>query len=115
MFSRRLFVVLAGLALILPQVHADDTKKSDLNGIYAVLASKRFVDLTHAFSTNIPHWKGFDAMKVRTLYTVEKDGFRVEEFCHVGQWGTHVDPPAHFHNGLKTVDQIDLHDMLMPL
>jgi kynurenine formamidase len=54
-------------------------------------------------------------MTVRTLYTIPKDGFHVEEFCHVGQWGTHVDPPAHFHTGLKSVDEIDPKDMLMPL
>ena len=116
MSSRNLFVTLTCVALMLSQAHAADAKKTDnLDDIYAVLASKRFVDLTHAFGTSIPHWKGFQPMKVRTLYTVEKDGFRVEEFCHVGQWGTHVDPPAHFHDGLKTVDEIDPHDMLMPL
>jgi kynurenine formamidase len=54
-------------------------------------------------------------MKERTLYTIDKDGFQVDEICHVGQWGTHVDPPAHFHKGLKTVDQIDPKDMLMQL
>jgi kynurenine formamidase len=87
----------------------------NLMGVYATLASKRFVDLTHTFGTDTPHWKGFGQMKVRTLYTIKKDGFHVDEFCHVGQWGTHVDPPAHFHDGLKTVDQIDPKDMLLPL
>jgi len=90
-------------------------RASDLLEAYATLSGKRFVDLTHAFGTDTPHWKGFGEMKVRTLYTISKDGFHVEEFCHVGQWGTHVDPPAHFHEGLKTVDQIDPKDMLMPL
>src|SRR5437016_10270366 len=89
--------------------------KSDLMGVYATLATKRFVDLTHSFGPDTPHWKGFGEMKVRTLYTIAKDGFHVDEFCHVGQWGTHVDPPAHFHEGKKTVDQIDPKDMLMPL
>jgi kynurenine formamidase len=87
----------------------------ELLSVYATLASKRFVDLTHSFGTDTPHWKGFGQMKVRTLYAIKKDGFHVEEFCHVGQWGTHVDPPAHFHEGLKSVDQIDPKDMLMPL
>jgi len=87
----------------------------DLMKAYATLASKHFIDLTHSFGVTTPHWKGFGEMKRRTLYTIKKDGFHVEEFCHVGQWGTHVDPPAHFHDGLKTVDQIDLKDMLMPL
>jgi kynurenine formamidase len=26
-------------------------------------------------------------------------GFLVHEYRHVGQWGTHVDPPAHFIEG----------------
>ena len=94
---------------------ADAPRQPTLGEIYATLATKRFVDLTHTFGPKTPHWKGFGEMKVRTLYTIDKDGFHVDEFCHVGQWGTHVDPPAHFHEGLKTVDQIDPKDMLMPL
>jgi hypothetical protein len=41
------------------------------------------------------------------------DGWRIfsELFTHVGQWGTHVDPSAHFHKGLRTVDQIELKEM----
>ena len=88
---------------------------AELMPVYSILAGKRFVDLTHAFGPKTPHWKGFGEMTVRTLYTIPKDGFHVEEFCHVGQWGTHVDPPAHFHAGLKSVDEIDPKDMLMPL
>jgi kynurenine formamidase len=126
-----LFSLLAVLPVLLPVARADspptaanegshpaaaaDLKAPNLMGVYATLASKRFVDLTHAFGTDTPHWKGFGEMRVRTLYTIKKDGFHVEEFCHVGQWGTHVDPPAHFHDGLKSVDQIDPKDMLMPL
>jgi kynurenine formamidase len=115
MLNCRLLIALS-VALLMPLAslaHADS--QSDLMGIYTTLASKRFIDLTHTFGVSTPHWKGFGEMKVRTLYTIEKDGFHVEEFCHVGQWGTHVDPPAHFHDGLKTVDQIDPKDMLMPL
>jgi hypothetical protein len=37
--------------------------------------------------------------------------FFSEVFTHVGQWGTHVDPSAHFHKGLRTVDQIELKEM----
>ena len=81
----------------------------------AVIQSHRFVDLTHSFAPGIPHWKGAPNESVKTLYTVGKDGFRINEYCHIGQWGTHVDPPAHFHTGLHTVDQIEPKDMLMPL
>jgi len=57
----------------------------------------------------------------KTIYWYEKqpgmmgDGFFAEIFIHVGQWGTHVDPPAHFHKGLRTVDQIELKEMILPL
>jgi kynurenine formamidase len=92
-----------------------------LAAAYATISSKKFVDLTHAFSPNIPHWKGFDAETVRTLYWYDPkpgtkgSGFFAQSFCHVGQWGTHVDPPAHFARGGRTVDQIDPKEMFMPL
>jgi kynurenine formamidase len=80
-----------------------------------MLSRARYVDLTHTFGPDTPHWKGFGAMTVRALYTIRKDGFHVDLYCHVGQWGTHVDAPAHFHRGLKTVDRIAPRDMLLPL
>ncbi len=92
-----------------------------LDDAWRVIASKRFVDLTHAFGPSIPHWKGFPDEKRETLYGYEPgqgtagSGFFAETFTHVGQWGTHVDPPAHFVKGLRTVDQIDVKEMVLPL
>jgi kynurenine formamidase len=106
--------LLAGIGACLVSVAQADAQP-DLMNVYTTLESRHFIDLTHSFGVTTPHWKGFGEMKRRTLYTIRKDGFHVEEFCHVGQWGTHVDPPAHFHDGLKTVDQIDPKDMLLPL
>jgi kynurenine formamidase len=96
-------------------------ESTDLAQAYATISSKTFVDLTHDFSPDIPHWKGFDRETVRTLYWYDPkpgtkgSGFFAQEFCHVGQWGTHVDPPAHFARGGRTVDQIDPKEMVMPL
>jgi kynurenine formamidase len=94
---------------------ADAPTAENMQRAFAVLHSATFVDLTHAFGPDIPHWKGFSPETVTTLYTIQKDGFHVESFCHVGQWGTHVDPPSHFHDGLKSVDQIDPKDFLLRL
>ena len=96
-------------------VLADSAPEPNLNDVYATLASRRFVDLTHTFGPSSPHWKGFGEEKVTTLYSIKKDGFIVQQFTHVGQWGTHIDPPAHFHEGLRTVDQIPPKEMLLPL
>jgi kynurenine formamidase len=105
--------LLAAVASQLPALTAP--AGPNLQQVYETLHSKRIVDLTHAFGPGIPHWKGFGDEKVRTLFTIAKDGFQVDEFTHVGQWGTHVDPPAHFHSGLLTVDQIDPKDLVLPL
>src|ERR1044071_6758441 len=89
--------------------------------IQKILAGKKFVDLTHAFEPGIPKWKGFPDEKREVAYWYEKgrgsmgEGFFSEVFTHVGQWGTHVDPPAHFIKGLRTVDQIDPKEMILPL
>ena len=79
------------------------------------LRKREFVDLTHAFGTNIPHWKDYEPMKVRNVYEIEKHGFWAQEFTHVGQWGTHCDPPAHFHKGIRTIDKIEPKEMFLPL
>ena len=86
-----------------------------------ILASKRYIDLTHEFAPGIPRWPGFPDEVCKTIYWYEKrpgvmgTGFFSELYTHVGQWGTHVDPPAHFIKGLRTVDQIDPKEMVLPL
>jgi kynurenine formamidase len=96
----------------------DDTS---LWKLQRTLASKKYVDLTHAFAPGIPRWPGFPDETRKTIYWYDKRpdtmgvGFFSELFTHVGQWGTHVDPPAHFIKGLRTVDQIDLKEMILPL
>jgi kynurenine formamidase len=89
--------------------------------IYQVLKEKRYVDLTHAFDSGIPHWPGFPDEKRETLYYYDEgvgsrgSGFFAQRYSLVGQWGTHVDPPAHFVKGLRTVDEIDPREMILPL
>jgi kynurenine formamidase len=87
----------------------------------AVIKSKQFVDLTHAFEPGIPHWPGFSDEKRETLYSYDGakgtmgKGFFAERYTLVGQWGTHCDPPAHFVKGKRTIDQIDVKEMILPL
>jgi kynurenine formamidase len=48
-------------------------------------------------------------------YTIPKDGFRTTYYEMVGQYGTHVDPPAHFAESGITMDKIPLKQMILPL
>jgi kynurenine formamidase len=108
-------LALAPLLLLSPTARCDTASSAALEQAYRTMRQARFVDLTHAFSPTSPHWKGFAPESVTTLFTIARDGFNAEQFCHPGQWGTHVDPPAHFHDGLKTVDQIEPTDFLLRL
>jgi len=98
--------------------HGDEPS---LTRIQQILAGKKYVDLTHAFEPGIPRWPGFPDETRKTIYWYDKrpetmgSGFFAEVFTHVGQWGTHVDPPAHFIKGLRTVDQIDVKEMILAL
>lgn len=116
-------VVACCIAVVLSTAResASQGQPHSLADAYAIIASKQFVDLTHEFSPGIPHWKGFDRETVRTLYWYDRkagtrgSGFFAQVFCHAGQWGTHVDPPAHFVRGGRTVDAITPKEMVMPL
>ncbi|MGH6857491.1 MAG: cyclase family protein [Methylocella sp.] len=97
--------------------------QTSLDDAYHVIASKTFVDLTHAFGSDTPVWSGFGQArmspavdpKTKTPYTIEKDGFRATYYEMIGQYGTHVDPPAHFAQDGITMDKIPLEEMILPL
>jgi kynurenine formamidase len=99
------------------------TQSKSLAEAYRIISSKRFVDLTHSFSPTTPVWKGFGPATFSAAadprsgrpYTIEKDGFRVFFYSTVGQYGTHVDPPAHFDPAGITMDRIPLKQMILPL
>lgn len=102
-------------------VASENASEPSLARIQQILVGKKLVDLTHAFEPGVPHWPGFPDEKRETIYWYEKGrgsmgtGFFAEVYTHVGQWGTHVDPPAHFAKGLRTVDRIELKEMILPL
>jgi kynurenine formamidase len=96
-------------------------KSADLEQALKAIRASKFVDLTHAFEPGIPHWKGLPDEERETLYHYEKgkgtrgEGFLIHRYSFAGQWGTHVDPPAHFVRGLRTIDQISVREMILPL
>ena len=97
--------------------------ETDLARAYRIIAGKQFVDLTHSFGPTTPVWSGFGQAKfspaadpkTREPYTIVKDGFRATFYEMVGQYGTHVDPPAHFAQDGITMDKIPLKQMILPL
>ena len=84
-------------------------------------SARKILPFDSRIRTGIPRWSGFPDEQRQTIYWYDKkpgvmgEGFLAELFTHVGQWGTYVAPPAHFVKGLRTVDQIDLKEMILPL
>ncbi len=114
-------LVLSAVVLFLvAQWNRTAHREPSLSQVWQTLAGKEFVDLTHDFAPGIPHWPGFPDEKAETIFwhdpgVAPGSGFYAQYFAHVGQWGTHADPPAHFVKGGRTLDQIGVKEMLMPL
>jgi kynurenine formamidase len=97
--------------------------QTPLERAYRIIDNKKFVDLTHSFDADTPVWSGFGQAKMKPAedpkthqaYTIEKDGFRATYYEMVGQYGTHVDPPAHFSTNGITMDKIPLKQMILRL
>jgi len=112
-----------GLCIAITAASAKDKKEPSLADALKVIQGKEYVDLTHSFSPTTPVWGGFGQAtmsaasdpKTHRPYTIEKDGFRSIFYSMVGQYGTHVDPPAHFNPDGLTMDQIPLKQMILPL
>jgi len=112
------FAILSA-ACIAPAAHAE----SDLARAYKIIQSKQFVDLTHSFGPETPVWAGFGQAKfspaadpkTKRPYTIKQDGFRTTFYEMVGQYGTHIDPPAHFDENGITMDELPLKQMILPL
>jgi kynurenine formamidase len=116
----KLFCLAVLMFLLLP-VSAHPEEAPSLWKIVEVLQSKQFVDMTHAFYPGIPHWPGFDNEERVTTYYYDQgigkkgSGFLAHEYKIPGQWGTHVDPPAHFVRGKRFLDDISVKEMVLPL
>jgi kynurenine formamidase len=117
-----LALLLAGCATPTPK-STSSTDDHSLAEAWQIIKSKKFVDLTHTFSPTTPVWEGFGQATFSPAadpatgrpYTIAKDGFRAYRYSLVGQYGTHIDPPAHFDPNGKTMDELPVKDMILPL
>jgi kynurenine formamidase len=85
--------------------------------IFSAIGSRRarVVDLSYAIHANLPRWPGDTRVfEAKTNSTVKKDGYFTRNFWMLEHYGTHLDAPAHFPPGKKTVDQIPPGRLLGP-
>lgn len=75
----------------------------------------RWVDLTHELSPETPHWVGWPPLTCEQKMSLEDSIFSAHAYTTVGQYGTHVDSPNHMYKGGRSLDQIAVDEMVMPL
>ncbi len=88
------------------------------------LSRARYIDLTHAMTPNMPVWKGFGAAMFDPSvepatgrpYTYAKDGFEATAYrLATDQFGTQLDPPAHWAPEYPGIDELPATYAVRPL
>ncbi|RLQ89703.1 cyclase family protein [Planomicrobium sp. Y74] len=79
-----------------------------------LLKEKSWVDLTHAFGPESPHFSAFEDAEFKTLFTHD-DGFFAQRFTFPGQYGTHLDAPIHFVRDTRYLHELELKELVLPL
>jgi len=74
-----------------------------------------FFDMTHAISSNFPTYYGYSGLRYRRLAQYSRDGYNSYNLEVSEHLGTHIDAPLHFSEDGKSVDQIEVNDLICPL
>ena len=77
-------------------------------------AAQQVVDLTHPLHEDMPFWPGTAPFVIERLADYDK-GYRMHRFSLWENIGTHVDAPAHFVEGKRSVNELGLSDLVAPV
>jgi kynurenine formamidase len=101
---------------------------SGAHGLWALyegsLKTAKYIDLTHTITPSIPVWHGFGPASFGpTLnpetgkpYTYQKDGFEATAYrLTTDQYGTQLDPPAHWAPEFPAIDELPATFAVRPL
>jgi kynurenine formamidase len=113
----RQFVTAATAGVVLAAIGASAAGASP--GLWQVyddaLSRARYIDLTHDITPNMPVWKGFGPAAFSASidpstgmpYTYAKDGFEATAYrLSTDQFGTQLDPPAHWAPEYPGIDEL---------
>jgi kynurenine formamidase len=90
----------------------------------SALKDAKYVDLTHTLTPSIPVWKGFGPSKFGPTvnpktgepYRYSTDGFEATQYyLSTDQYGTQLDPPAHWAPEYPAIDELPATYAVRPL
>ncbi len=70
--------------------------------------------LSHVLFDGASVFPGDPIPSVEIVNTIDADGFKLELVTTGTHTGTHLDSPGHFHEGGRTVDQLEAEDLVWP-
>jgi len=124
--------VIAVICAVLLPCKSDAADNNSLWGVYEqALKGAKYVDLTHTITPNIPVWAGFadstfapakagadieGFAKSDEIYTYAKHGFEATEYIlRADQFGTQLNPPAHWAPEYPAIDELPATYAIRPL
>ena len=120
-------LLLAANSVPTPKVPTESSV-ADARGLWSIydqlLKNAKCIDLTHTLTPSIPVWKGFDnstfgpALNPETgkPYRYAKDGFEATRYnLSTDQFGTQLDPPAHWAPEYPAIDELPATYAIRPL
>jgi kynurenine formamidase len=112
-------LVAATAAVAIAATGSEQAKAETSTSLWQVynqaLGNARYIDLTHRITPGIPVWKGFGPGKFSAsvdpktgkAYTYAKDGFEATAYqLATDQFGTQLDPPAHWAPEYAGIDEL---------
>jgi kynurenine formamidase len=125
---KRLWMIGIALALVLGTMAAGPAaagRSGDLWNVYNdSLRGAKYIDLTHTLTPRIPVWKGFGPSvfspslnpETGQPYTYGNDGFEATSYrLSTDQFGTQLDPPAHWAPEYAAIDELPATFAVRPL
>jgi kynurenine formamidase len=125
---KRPWALSVALAMAILEVAASPAAAERNSGLWSVysngLRGARYIDLTHTLTPQIPVWKGFGRSafspslnpETGTPYTYAHDGFEATAYTlSTDQFGTQLDPPAHWAPEYAAIDELPATFAVRPL
>lgn len=75
----------------------------------------KIIDLAHKITPDIPLWPGGQPFSMDIKQDYRESGCRVVGYSLVAGTGTHIDAPAHFVEDGRTIDQLELKELIAPV
>jgi kynurenine formamidase len=103
------------VALVVPGTAAAGGESALWQAYDQTLSKSRYVDLTHSITPNMPVWKGFGPATFKPAvdpatgvpYTYAENGFEATAYAlATDQFGTQLDPPAHWAPEYPAIDEL---------